>query len=184
MSAPFTFAIERISSDYDCSSFDCDGSSTIINHHLQSVALDLDVTDRERTFLLIATDENSNTEQVAGYYTLTASLMPTLDIPSGILPDSKLPHDLPVIYLDFIARDKNFRGYGLGRRLLVDALRCSLIASEHIGAVGLFLIAISKEMYQLASNFSFTDFDAGFNGYNRMFLPMSEACSIFDEADA
>jgi GNAT superfamily N-acetyltransferase len=79
----------------------------------------------------VATDEAAP-RTVIGYFTLAAS-----SLPRDLLPKKHvrgLPaYELPVLLLARLAVDQRFRDRGLGKALLVEALRiCSFIA-DHVG---------------------------------------------------
>ncbi|MGZ8939875.1 MAG: GNAT family N-acetyltransferase [Limisphaerales bacterium] len=73
--------------------------------------------------------------RIAGFYTLSAAEVSTAALPEPLtkrLP--RYPH-LPATLLGRLARDKEFRGRGVGDRLMLDTLARALAGSEEVGSI-------------------------------------------------
>ena len=77
---------------------------------------------------------------VLGYVTLRVGQVAVSDLPPG---DRKgLPrYPVPMLHLARLAVDEKARGIGLGKRLLMHALRKALDAAEQIGVWGVEVVA-------------------------------------------
>ena len=107
-------------------------------------------------------------ETVLGYYTLSS-----LSIELSSLPESiarKLPrHQIPAALLGRLAVDKTARRNGIGRMLLVDALKRTLSISDQIAIHAMVVAAISSEAVSFYEKFGFRHLTgAG----TRLFLPL------------
>jgi GNAT superfamily N-acetyltransferase len=77
-------------------------------------------------FVLVPVEDPS---RIAGFYTLSAAEVSTAALPESLT--KRLPRypNLPATLLGRLARDQEFRGKGIGERLMVDALaRTRLLA--------------------------------------------------------
>jgi GNAT superfamily N-acetyltransferase len=113
-------------SRHDRKTFDC--GNEILNRFLYHQAAQQSRKDNSRTYVL--TDRKSP-ERIIGFYTVT---MIALDWPQ--LPEKLAKRHKNAKGSALIARlgvDKRFQGQGYGERLLVDALKRILKASEMIG---------------------------------------------------
>jgi GNAT superfamily N-acetyltransferase len=176
---------EPVSDKYDFSTFDC-GPYTYLSDHLRrGYALRDEAAGHLRTYLLIlANPETDDPPVVVGFFALEASIMDTRDVPASARFDREAtPQTLPVIYLTMLARHKDYRGQGMGAKLLLEALGRSVIAARVIGAAGVYAYAVSAEAYRLNRDFRFYDLEGGRAEHgNRMFLPMSEARIFINES--
>ncbi|HEY4261655.1 MAG TPA: GNAT family N-acetyltransferase [Schlesneria sp.] len=81
-----------------------------------------------KTFIAVP----SGKKRVVGYYTLAASAVSFLTLPTGV--SRKLPkHPIPVVLLARLAVDQSAQGKHLGEGLLLDALQRALDLSSDLG---------------------------------------------------
>jgi hypothetical protein len=107
--------------------FDC--GKQPLNEFLRTKVTQYDRRHLGRTFVAVRETVPS---VVAGYYTLAASSLALPDLPDEIA--TKLPrHPVPVVLLARLAVDRNAQRQGLGRILIVDALRRTLELSMSLG---------------------------------------------------
>jgi GNAT superfamily N-acetyltransferase len=112
----------------------------------------------------VAVDPES---RVVGYYTLSSSSIPFAKIPHD---RKKLPkHPVPAILLGRLAVDQSERGRGLGRLLLVNALRRSWEVSRTIGAYAVEVHALSDQAAQFYEKYGFARL---VDSPNHLLLPM------------
>ena len=91
---------------------------------------------------------------VAGYYTLAANSIAVANLPADAA--KRLPrHPVPVILLGRLAVDQKARGQGLGKALLRDALRRSLLLSEQLGLFAVEVLAIDAEAKEFYTKYGF-----------------------------
>jgi GNAT superfamily N-acetyltransferase len=110
---------------------------------------------------------------IKGYYTLSADSVDRTLIPEPL--QKKLPYkNLPVTLLGRLARDRNYKGQGLGGLLLVDALRRAYQASSAIGACAVVADPINDKARAFYKGFGFISLESG-----RMFIPMETIKASF-----
>ncbi len=130
---------------------------------------------RKLSVCFILNDEETNC--IKGYYTLSNSSIPPGYIPGHI--QKKLPKSytsIPTILLGRLATNQRFQGQGIGKLLLIDALkRCHKIFIT----IGSFAVAVDP-IDQQAENF-YTKY--GFiklPGSGKLFLPMKTINKLFE----
>jgi len=106
--------------------------------------------------------------RILGYYTLV-----TRTIDCEIIPDNKkLPRGpIGVVLLGRLAVDKGAQGQGLGKRMLLRAIRQTEQAAREIGIYALVLDALDEEAraWYLRLNFGF---ETLLDDPNHLFLPV------------
>jgi GNAT superfamily N-acetyltransferase len=116
----------------------------------------------------VLTENGSNV--ILGYYSLS-----TIGIFPGELPNDlikkfpKYPR-LPGVLLGRLAIDEKYKGNGLGSRLLVDALRRSLVVSKQIGIVAVIVDAKNKAAMEFYKHFGFIAF---IDNQFKLFIPLN-----------
>jgi predicted GNAT family N-acyltransferase len=132
---------------------------------------------RKLSACFILTDEEQN---VKGYYTLSSSA-----INRNLLPDeikSKLPPtyiDLPATLLGRLAVDNAYKGQGLGRHLLLDALKRSFDASVNsVGSMAVIVDPLDEDAMRFYRNYAFIRLSES----DKMFLPMETISKLFQLA--
>jgi GNAT superfamily N-acetyltransferase len=107
---------------------------------------------------------------VAGFYTLSTFGVVASDLPESFT--SRLPRYpiLPGILLGRLAVDRRSQGAGLGRRLLVDALRRARDATAQVGAVVMVVDAKQEAVAHFYEGFGFVRFR---DQSLRLFLPFA-----------
>ena len=114
--------------------------------------------------------------RVVGYYTLSASLLETGELPDALA--GKLPRypQLPVTLLGRLAVDQGARGSGAGQFLLMDALRRSLEATTDIAAMAVIVDAKDDAAEAFWRHFDFLPLQ---RQPRRLFLPMKIIAALF-----
>lgn len=141
------FSIERLSKDHDRTQFQC-GSKKIDAYFRQTVSQDV-----KRNYATCFVAREIATGKVAGFYTLSSSNIPLVDIPPAMA--RKLPRypTVPAVLIGWLARDLSFRGADLGPVLLFDAIRT--VATAPLGAHALFAHAIDQKAAAFYEGFGF-----------------------------
>ncbi|MFY7849477.1 MAG: GNAT family N-acetyltransferase [Bacteroidia bacterium] len=150
--------------------FDC-GTPTL-NQYLQQLA----GQDMKRKLSVCFVLPDSNSEGIMGYYTLSNN-----GIPLDVLPPErrkKLPSsytNIPVTLLGRLAVDKRFQGRGLGKWLLMDALKRSLDVSLSIASYAVIVDPLDPVAEMFYAKYGFIKLpDSG-----RMFLSMKTIGEVF-----
>jgi len=119
---------------------------------------------------------SGDTRLIKGYYTLANSSIPLDMVPE--IARNKLPKSyksVPTTLLGRLAVDSQFQGKGIGKLLLVDALKRSFEASEKIGSFAVIVDPIDQEAETFYLTFGFIKLpDSG-----KMFLPMNTITKLF-----
>ena len=120
--------------------------------------------------------KEEQTELIKGYYTLSNNSIPLEDIPDDI--KKKLPRSyitIPTTLLGRLAIDNNFQGQGIGKLILIDALKRSFQLSKTIGSFAVVVEPIDKDAESFYDKYGFIKLpDSG-----KMFLPMKTIGQLF-----
>ena len=133
--------VELLQTHHDRAGFDC-GNASLNNflHHQARQNMDRNVGV---THVVVATAGDT---KILGYYTLV-----TRTIERDIIPDSRLPSGpIGVVLLGRLAVDSSVQRGGLGKRMLLRAMKQTLLASMDVGIYALVVNAIddaAKEWY-------------------------------------
>jgi GNAT superfamily N-acetyltransferase len=169
MSEP-RFRFEPLGRQHDRSGFSCGVSELDQNLHRQ--AGQEQRRNVSRVFLAIDKERN----QIAGYYSLSSSAVVTEMLPEEVsrrLP--RYPHT-PAILLGRLAVDQRFQGHGVGRLLLMDALRRCLIVSDEVSAFAILVDAKNDAAISFYQHYGFIQFE---DEPNRLFLPLATVRKLF-----
>lgn len=152
--------------------FDCGVES--LNRYLQTQA----TQDQRRNIAACFVLPDSARKCIAGYYTLSA-----FSVVADALPDvlqKKLPKygQVPCTLLGRLAVDHDYRSLGIGKHLLVDALKRALVHSSNVVSWAVIVDAIdaSAETYYLRHGFIVFP-----NAQRRLFLPMATIAKLFEQ---
>lgn len=123
------FRIEVLNAQHDREKFSC-GVEALDRYLLERVTQDV---RRRATACYLALE--TDTDRVAGYYTLAAGGVPLTDMPEDII--KRLPRypSVPVAKLGRLAVDADFQGQRLGGALLWDAVMRALRSEMAVFAV-------------------------------------------------
>jgi GNAT superfamily N-acetyltransferase len=155
--------IEPLDSGHDRNSFHCGVIS--LDDYIRKQARQ-DVKRRiSRVFVAI---EESRPSIILGYYTLS-----TLAIDLNALPQAlarKLPrHPLPAALIGRLAVSQDAQGYGVGKMLLINALKRTLAVSSEIAIYAMVVDAIDERAQRFYEKFGFIPLSSG---NRRLFLPL------------
>jgi GNAT superfamily N-acetyltransferase len=142
---PMNFEIHPLDSSFDRDQFDC--GTEALNKFLKSSARQNQDKGVSRTFVAIeASDKN---KRVLGFYSQSMAQVDLSSLPEGI--QKKLPrHPVPAARIGRLATDVTMRGQGLGKLLVVDALKRVKAVSGQIGVYAVIVDAkdqLSKDFY-------------------------------------
>lgn len=155
----------------DRKDFEC-GKGLLDNYFHKQVSQDV---KRKLSVCFTIIDEDSNS--IAGYYTLSSN-----SISNSLIPESyrkKLPNSyssIPTMLIGRLAIDKNFQRKGIGKLLLIDALKRCFDTSDTIGAFAVIVDPLDTEAENFYGKYGFIKLpDSG-----KMFLPMKTIKSLFE----
>jgi GNAT superfamily N-acetyltransferase len=114
--------------------------------------------------------------RIAGYYTLSAFSVVGEALPAHL--QKKLPKygQIPCTLLGRLAVDRDYRSIGLGKHLLVDALRRALVHSSEVASWAVIVDAKDAAAEGFYGRHGFLTFP---NLPRRMFLPMLTVAELF-----
>jgi len=163
------FITEPLGKRHKKSEFSC--GNTILDNYLQRQAKQ-DVKRKLSACFILRDREDG----VKGYYTLSNAGIPREVIPEKV--SKKLPrayNSLPVTLLGRLAINEKHKGQGLGKLLLIDALKRSFEVSEIIGSMAVIVDPIDENAEKFYEKYGFVKLpDSG-----KMFLPMKTIEELF-----
>lgn len=120
---------------------------------------------------------DKETDLLKGYYTLANNSIPQDLIPAKY--QKKLPNSyqsIPTTLLGRLAIDNRFQNKGVGKLLLIDALRRSYDISKSIGSFAVVTDPIDESAEKFYDKYGFIKLpDSG-----KMFLPMNTIRTLFE----
>lgn len=162
------FRIEPLS-DHDRTAFSCGVEA--LDRYLRERASQ-DARNRAAAPFVLLTAEN----RIAGYYTLSSSIILADDLPPETIKQLKWPRypELPATLIGRLARDITFRGQRIGELLLIDALKRALNAE--IASLAVIVDARDEHARQFYAANGFMSFP---DTPNRLYLPMKTVEKLF-----
>lgn len=149
------------------------GKDLLDNYLKQQASQDI---RKKLSVCFVLVDEVEN--HIKGYYTLSNN-----SISFDFVPDSfkknipKSYSSIPVTLLGRLAVDKKYMGKGIGKMLLIDAMKKSYEISNVVGSFAVVVDPIDKEAKAFYSKFGFILLpDSG-----KMFLPMKTISQLFED---
>lgn len=155
--------IEPLSNIHNRPGFNC--GVDLLDDYIKKQA-NQDVKRRiSRVFVATKPDASSF---IDGYYTLSS-----LSIDLDYLPESearKLPkHPIPAALIGRLAVSENVQGNGIGKMLLVDAIKRTIAVSNEIAIYAMVVDAINEKAQRFYQQFGFIQFGSE---SKRLFLPL------------
>jgi GNAT superfamily N-acetyltransferase len=143
-------APQALASNHQINEFDC-GKPTL-NTWLARHARQAQSSGSAKTFVVV--DGKIDSELVAGYFSLTVGQVDTLDAPERVKKGMG-HYPIPVVLLARLAVDMRYQGKGVGRGLLQEAIRRTLLIAEQAGIRALMTHPIDEEATQFYQAFGF-----------------------------
>jgi GNAT superfamily N-acetyltransferase len=163
------YRVEQLGRQHDRAAFES-GEEALDRYFQRQVG-----QDQRRDLAVPYVLVDTATREIAGYYTLsTLSIVPT-DVPDALA--RKLPHyaAVPAILLGRLAVDLRYRGQGLGKLLLIDALIRSRSISRQFGAMAVVVDAKNDRARSFYEQYGFKRF---VDEEYRLFLPMATIAQL------
>jgi GNAT superfamily N-acetyltransferase len=172
MDDPFRVVIQPLDSRHDRAAFFC--GKPALDRYLRQQANQDRRRDVARVFVALGRDDG----EIAGYYSLGALSIDLGDLP----PDRarKLPHypDVPAALIGRLAVATSWQGKGLGKILLVDALKRIVTLGGELAIHAIVVEPIDGEADAFYRKFGFLPFP---ERSDRLFLPTATARQLFQE---
>lgn len=128
-----------LTKDHDLSAFDCGKeplTSWLKKHALQSQS-------SSHTKTMVVTEDGSNV--VIGYYSYNVISVEHIDSTPDRVKKGLAKHPIPVFLIARLAVDVKYKGQGLGRRLLRQALRAAASISSDVPIRAIIVDAIDDD---------------------------------------
>ncbi len=137
---------EPLNTEHPVSPFDC--GKPVLNDWLARHARQAQASGSAKTFVVVDSD------RIVGYFSLTVGQVDTLEAPERIRKGTG-QYPIPVVLLARLAVSLRHQGRGIGRGLLQDAIRRTLMMAEHAGIRALLTHPIDEDATQFYLRFGF-----------------------------
>ena len=171
MTPPVTsFPAEVLGKHHRRDDFDC--GIEPLNRYIRTQARQEMERDIAIVYVLVPSDRSAT---IAGYYSLSSTAVRLSEWPET--SRKKFPRYplVPATLIGRLAVDQTFRGMGLGERLLIDALRRSLAASQSVASVAVLVDAKDAKGAAFYLRYGFVPFP---DQPLRLFLPMKTIAAL------
>jgi GNAT superfamily N-acetyltransferase len=162
---------ENLNSGHRKNEFSC-GKEMLDNYLHRQANQDI---KRKLSACFVINDQETNL--LKGYYTLANNSIPQETIPEKF--KKKLPKSyssIPTTLLGRLAIDNRFQGKGIGKLLLIDALKRSFDISINIGSFAVVVDPLDEDAQNFYGKYGFIKLpDSG-----KMFLPMNTIKELFE----
>lgn len=162
--------IELLDKKHNRDDFDC--GKELLNNYLKNQA-GQDIKRKLSACFVLA---ESTSDQIQGYYTLSNNSIPLSSLPEHI--QKKLPRSyisIPTTLLGRLAIDTKYQGKGIGKILLIDALKRSYEISQEIGSFAVVVDPIDEEAEKFYEKYDFIKLPAS----GKMFISMKTLTQLF-----
>ena len=139
-------APQVLNSSHRISHFDC--GKPALNEWLVRHAGQAQSSGSARTFVV------SDSDEIAGYYSLTVGQVDSIEAPTRIRKGMG-QYPVPVVLLARLAVSLHHQGRGIGRGLLQDAVRRTLVIAEQAGIRALLAHPINENASRFYLRFGF-----------------------------
>lgn len=146
---PQNFLIEPLG-EHDRAAFSC-GKKPLDDYIREQASQDLK-RNLAAVFVVVSKDEP---ERVVGYYTLSNRELGLAQLPAEIGRKAGRYNSLPVTLLGRMAVDGEQKGKGIGELVLMDALKRSLLATEHVASFAVFVEAKDEDAASFYRKYGF-----------------------------
>ena len=137
---------EALNSGHCVSPFDC--GKPVLNDWLVRHARQAQASGSAKTFVV------ADSDRIVGYFSLTVGQVDTLEAPERINKGMG-QYPIPVVLLARLAVSLHYQGRGIGRGLLQDAIRRTLVIAEQAGIRALLAHPIDEDAAQFYLRFGF-----------------------------
>ena len=162
--------IELLDKKHNREDFDC--GKEFLNNYLKTQA-GQDIK-RKLSACFVLSDRETN--DIQGYHTLSNNSIPLSSFPEQIR--KKLPKaytSIPTTLLGRLAIDSKYQGKGIGKILLIDALKRSYQISQEIGSFAVVVDPIDEEAENFYTKYDFIKLP----GSQKMFIAVKTLEQLF-----
>ncbi len=165
------WVVEKLSSDHHRESFDC--GRELLNNFLTRLASQYRKKNLGQTYVVATPDK-----RVVGYYTISTSRVDFDNVPDDLRRQyPQIP--IPVVLLGRLAVDKAFQGRGVGKTLLVKALRQAAELSDTIGIAAVEVHALDDQARAFYLKYGFTSLS---DDQQHLYLPIRTIKRLLEQA--
>lgn len=155
--------IEPLNNSHDRPGFHC-GETSLDDYISKQARQDV----KRRVSRVFVATEAEHPSTIVGYYTLSTLSIELNQLPAALA--RKLPrHPIPAALLGRLAVSQAAEGRGVGRMLLVDALKRTLAVSDEIAIYAMVVDAIDEDAQRFYAHFGFALLSTE---RRRLFLPL------------
>ena len=156
--------ISPLDKTHDRKSFVC-GLDSLDNYFQRQAGQD---SQKRIAVTYVLHDQKEN--KIAGYYSLSATAIELSTLPEGMR--KKLPYypDLPATLIGRLAVDETYKQRGLGKLLLIDAIKRAYHTSLAIASFAVVVAAIDSSAEKFYKKYGFLDLSVAKK--HCLFLPM------------
>lgn len=156
------FRIEPLGKKHDRAAFSCGNAP--LDQYLKTQAAQ--AIEKNLAAIFVLTPDGVT---IAGYYALSSYVIKLNEIPEAIAKKLTRMPEVPATLIGRLATHVDFRGKGLGKVLLVDALKKALENSAHVGSWAVVVDAKDNKALEFYRKYGFIVFPTR---ADRLFLPM------------
>jgi len=170
--------VELSKTIHERNSFDCGKEE--LNNFLQTRAAKHMGARVSRTFLLPSKDNLPNGKtSICAFYTITGATIERSTLPRSLA--KKLPHyPVPVLLIGQLAVHTSCAGQGLGKIILIEALKRLALINEHMPAYAVFVDCLDNDAEGFYQKYGFVELCRN-DGRARMYLPMRTVLELFQD---
>lgn len=164
------FCIDLLDKHHDRSAFGCGNEQ--LDRYLHSTA----TQDKKRNIAIPYVVFDRDRQKIVGYYTLSMSGIHLENLPLSVV--KKLPK-YPIVGVTLLGRlavANDYKGYGWGKLLLMDALYRSLSVSKTTASFAVVVDAIDDEAVKFYQRFEFQAFP---DRSHKLFRTMANIAQTF-----
>ncbi len=142
--------IELLDKTHNRTDFNC--GNEYLNQYLRQTARQHNQKGISRTFVLVDT-ASEKLKVIIGFFTLSLCEVRRAKLPPSLA--KKYPLTVPGVKLARLAVDINWQGKGIGKILMIDAMKSAVIIADNAGVIGLFVDAKDERAKQYYARYGF-----------------------------